>query len=77
MLVYEGAKIELPGGESNPALARPVRMTGACTNPIYYQGLIRPCENDFDNQPLGFPGQLLLPGVCASTVWSITFQHGI
>jgi hypothetical protein len=29
----------LPGGESNPALARSVGMTGACTNPIYYQGL--------------------------------------
>ena len=33
----------LPGGESNPALARSEEMTGACTNPIYYQGL----ENSF------------------------------
>ena len=32
-------KMILPGGESNPALARSVIMTGACTNPIYYQGL--------------------------------------
>jgi hypothetical protein len=32
-------KKELPGGESNPALARSVGVTGACTNPIYYQGL--------------------------------------
>jgi len=32
-------KMTLPGGESNPALARSVGMTGACTNPIYYQGL--------------------------------------
>jgi len=32
-------KMILPGGESNPALARSVGMTGACTNPIYYQGL--------------------------------------
>jgi len=35
----EDEKMILPGGESNPALARPVEMTGACTNPIYYQGL--------------------------------------
>jgi hypothetical protein len=32
-------KNKLPGGESNPALARSARVTGACTNPIYYQGL--------------------------------------
>jgi hypothetical protein len=34
----EHQKMELPGGESNPALARPEWMTGACTKPIYYQG---------------------------------------
>ena len=36
----EKGKKKLPGGESNPALARTSRiMTGACTNPIYYQGI--------------------------------------
>ena len=34
----KNADARLPGGESNPALARSARMTGACTNPIYYQG---------------------------------------
>ena len=35
----EKTKSLLPGGESNPALARSAGVTGACTNPIYYQGL--------------------------------------
>jgi len=37
-------KMTLPGGESNPALARSVGMTGACTKPIYYQGLHHICK---------------------------------
>jgi hypothetical protein len=40
---------KLPGGESNPALARSSRMTGACTNPIYYQGLVKLCEKNIEN----------------------------
>jgi hypothetical protein len=38
-MTEECQKKKLPGGESNPALARSVGVTGACTNPIYYQGL--------------------------------------
>jgi len=56
----------LPGGESNPALARSVIMTGACTNLIYYQGLHH-VNNASQSEEWAPSSALLMPsGKCVS-----------